>query len=169
MKTQARLLSRYMPTAKAGRVEWIGLRPCHKGDIEIVERVEAIENRGLLGDHRAARVSESARQVTLINLEDIHALQQLLAREAIAPALLRRNIVVSGINLHAMRYQSLRIGSATLELNAPCHPCQRMERAVGEGAFISMYGRGGYCARVIAAGRIAVGDALECLPYSKFD
>ncbi|TNC80645.1 MAG: hypothetical protein C9356_13080 [Oleiphilus sp.] len=164
MKTQVKLLSRYMPSAKAGRVEWIGLRTARKAEMAVVERTEAIKNRGLSGDHRAARDNDSARQVTLINLEDIKALQHILDSDVIDPSVLRRNIVVSGINLHAMRYQLLRIGGAVLEIGAHCHPCQRMEKALGAGGFVSMYGRGGYCARVIQAGPVALGDEVLCLP-----
>lgn len=50
-----------------------------------------------------------------------------------------------------------RIGEAEFETNAHCHPCSRMEPALGKGA--AMLGRGG-CAKIIKGGVIRVGDEL---------
>lgn len=161
MKAQARILDKYMSTAPIGKVEWIGLRPAHKSAMLTQSAVEAIAGKGLEGDHQSSRSNGSTRQVTLINAEDIRALEQLMNLTEIHPQRLRRNIVVSGLNLHAMRYQLLRIGSALSRVQAHCHPCLRMERELGESALLSMYGRGGYCAVVEEGGTIALGDCVE--------
>lgn len=160
MKTLTKLLNGYMPTAPIGRVEWIGVRPERKAPMIELTQTVAIEDRGLKGDRSALKASKSGRQVTLITAEDIQALAMTMGREAIDPALLRRNIVVSGINLHSMRYQTLRIGDAILEVGAHCHPCSRMEKALGEGGFLAMYMRGGYCCKVMQSGLISVGDEV---------
>lgn len=161
MKTQARLLEKYMHEAPAGRVEWIGLRPQRKGTIATVNEVMAVAGAGLEGDHKALKNNGSARQLSLINQEDIQALSSLLFRQTLDPALLRRNIVVSGMNLQAMRYQRLRIGEAIIEIRAHCHPCVRMEQALGPGAVLAMYGHAGYCAVIEQSGLIKVGDRVE--------
>ncbi|MCG8668883.1 MAG: MOSC domain-containing protein [Pseudomonadales bacterium] len=160
MKTLSKLLSRYMPTAPTGRVEWIGVRPERKAPVIQVTETVALEDRGLKGDRSALKASNSGRQVTLISAEDIQALATTLGRNTIDPAILRRNIVVSGINLHAMRYQNIRIGEAILEVGAHCHPCSRMESALGKGGFLAMYMRGGYCCKVTHSGLISVGDSV---------
>lgn len=161
MKTQAKLLSKYMDSAKPGHVEWLGLRPSRRAEMLIQSEVTAKAEKGLYGDHSAKRSSGSARQVTLINAEDIQALSSLLDLQSIDPSVLRRNIVVSGINLHAMRYQLLKIGDAIVEIGAHCHPCSRMEKALGAGALLAMFNRGGYCARVVQGGLIKVGDTVR--------
>lgn len=160
MKTLTKLLSSYMPTAPVGRVEWIGLRPERKAPMIEVTQAQALEGLGLEGDRSALKANSSGRQVTLITLEDIQALASTLGKNAIDPAILRRNIVVSGINLHAMRYQTIRIGEAILEVGAHCHPCSRMESVLGKGGFLAMYMRGGYCCKVLNTGAISIGDSV---------
>ena len=150
-----------MDSAKPGYVEWIGLRPSRRAEMLVHSEALAKVDKGLDGDHSAKRANGSARQVTLINAEDIQALSSLLQMQSISPSILRRNIVVSGINLHAMRYQLLKIGDAILEIGAHCHPCSRMEKALGSGALLAMYNRGGYCARVVQGGHIKVGDSIR--------
>jgi MOSC domain-containing protein YiiM len=88
----------------------------------------------------------------------------LLRRDGVEPALLRRNLVVEGINLLALKDQRFRIGAALFEGTGPCHPCSRMEEALGDGGLAAMRGHGGITARVLEEGRIAVGDAVEALP-----
>jgi MOSC domain-containing protein YiiM len=143
-----------------GRVEWIGVRPRPGAPPVAVESVEAKAGAGLAGDHRAQRAG-SKRQVTLIQHEHLDAVASLLARSRIDPADLRRNLVVSGINLSALRDRRFRIGDAVLEGTGPCAPCSRMEDNLGEGGYNAMRGHGGITARVINGGTIRVGDSVQ--------
>lgn len=160
MKTQAKLLEKYMSSLSIGRVEWIGLRSARKQQVEVCESAQAIAGAGLEGDHKSTTSNGSSRQITLINEEDIHAIGSLL-NLTVDPALMRRNVVVSGINLHALRYQRLRIGEAVIEIRAHCHPCVRMENNFGPGAVLAMYGHAGYCATIEQGGVIRLGDRVE--------
>jgi MOSC domain-containing protein YiiM len=144
---------------RAGRVEWIGVRPARREPLIIVDTVEAREGRGLTGDRFAGGAS-SKRQVTLIQAEHLPVIAQLLGRDRIDPALLRRNIVVSGINLLALNGAQFAIGGAVMEGTGPCHPCSRMEETFGAGGYNAVRGHGGVTARVIAGGVIRVGDAV---------
>lgn len=144
---------------RAGRVEWIGVRPARREPLIIVDTVEAREGRGLTGDRFAGGAS-SKRQVTLIQAEHLPVIAQLLGKDRIDPALLRRNIVVSGINLLALNGARFAIGGAVMEGTGPCHPCSRMEEAFGAGGYNAVRGHGGITARVIAGGVIRVGDAV---------
>ena len=160
MNTQARLFARYLEDLPEGQLQWIGLRPERKAPMNVVESVTAIEGLGLEGDRRCQASPGSARQVTIISVEYIDIIARLLKKESIDPALLRRNLLVSGINLTALRYQRVQIGDAIFEMTAQCHPCRRMEQVLGQHGVAAMLGHGGLCAKIIQGGRLAVGDSV---------
>ena len=96
--------------------------------------------------------------------EYIEQIMHFTGRQALHPGLLRRNLVVSGINLSALRYQRFQIGDALFEAGALCHPCSRMETALGKGGVAAMIGHGGLCCKIIRSGAIALGDKVEVRP-----
>ncbi len=160
MSTQSRLFARYLEGLPSGKLEWIGLRPARKEPMIVVQNVEAIEGIGLSGDRRCEGRPGSARQVTIISEEYIDIIARLLKKDSIDPAILRRNLVVSGINLTALRHQRFQIGEALFESTAQCHPCSRMEQALGKNGVAAMLGHGGLCAKIIRGGHLSIGDEL---------
>ena len=102
----------------------------------------------------------SGRQVTLISSEFIAQIAGHLGLSDVEPARLRRNLVVSGMNLNALRRQRFRVGEALFEATQLCHPCSRMEQELGPGGVVAMLGYGGLCARIIESGAIALGDRV---------
>jgi MOSC domain-containing protein YiiM len=163
MKSQSQIFSRYVKDLPAGKLDWIGVRPAHKQDMLETQQVMAIKDFGLEGDHRCNKTPGSARQVTLISAEYIQMIKHFSGNHDIHPALLRRNLVVSGINLTAMRYQTFSIGDVLFEATALCHPCSRMEKAIGKGGLAAMLGHGGLCAKIIRGGTITIGNAVEVI------
>jgi MOSC domain-containing protein YiiM len=90
--------------------------------------------------------------------------EAILGRGKIDPSLLRRNIVVSGINLAALKYQTFQIGTAVLEGSGNCPPCSRMEENLGPGGYASMLAHGGITAVVVSEGVVSLGDTVSALP-----
>ena len=86
-----------------------------------------------------------------------------MGRREPKPAALRRNVVVSGIPLVALKGRRFRIGGVLLEGTDDCDPCSRMEAALGPGGFNAMRGHGGLCARILDGGAIALGDTVISL------
>ena len=142
-----------------GRVTWIGLRPARRAPLLIVPQADLDPDNGLLGDHYQGRANPT-RQVTLIQAEHLAAIAAYLGLAQIEPAVLRRNIVVAGINLHALKGRRLHLGSALLAATGECHPCSRMEEALGPGGYNAVRAHGGITARVIRAGQVSIGDAI---------
>ena len=144
---------------QVGRVEWIGIRPSRGETMRALESVQVNRGTGLEGDRFKGR-AESPRQVTLIQQEHLAVIAACLGRESVDASLLRRNIVVSGINLLALKDKRFRIGDILLEFTGPCHPCSKMERLLGAGGYNAMRGHGGITARVHEAGVIRLDDLV---------
>lgn len=160
MTAQRNLFARYLPAMQPGTLNWIGLRPARKAPVQAVDSAEAIAELGLMGDRRCQGTPGSARQVTLISAEHIDVVAKILGYDRIDPARLRRNLMVSGINLQALRHQHFQIGGAIFEATAQCHPCGRMEEVLGRGGTAAMLGHGGLCAKIIQSGKIQLGDQI---------
>ena len=148
---------------QTGRVEWIGVASAPRADVAAISDVEARVGSGLVGDHHAKSGRPSARQVTLIQAEHLPVIAALCGRAEVSAKMLRRNIVVSGINLLALKKARFRIGGAVLEGTGLCVPCSRMEENLGPGGYNATRGHGGITARVISAGTIRIGDEVRFL------
>jgi len=144
---------------RPGRLAWIGLRTVRRGPVQIVDAARLSPDEGLVGDRYGGRAG-SKRQVTLIAREDIAAVAGYLDRADLDPVELRRNLMVEGLNLLALKGRHLAIGDAVLEITGECHPCSRMEEILGPGGYNALRGRGGLTARVIQPGEIRLGDTV---------
>jgi MOSC domain-containing protein YiiM len=145
-----------------GRVEWIGIAEQRLGDLQPKQIVTVQPGTGIDGEHHA-NSGTSHRQVTLIQQEHLAVVAALLKRDGVDPALLRRNVVVSGVNLLALKRGKFRIGDVLLEGTGPCAPCSRMEENLGPGGYNAMRGHGGITAAVVEGGELRVGDALTAI------
>ena len=146
-----------------GKVDWIGISSGPRSEIKTQDSVRIVTG-GVEGDHHCRPTRKSKRQVTLIQAEHIPVVEAILGRGKIDPSLLRRNIVVSGINLAALKYQTFRIGTAVLEGSGNCPPCSRMEENLGPGGYASMLAHGGITAVVVSEGVVSLGDTVSALP-----
>jgi MOSC domain-containing protein YiiM len=151
---------------QTGRLEWIGLRPAHRAPVHAVSEAVAEVGRGLIGD-RYAESPGTKRQVTLLQAEHLPVIAALTGHDRISPEWLRRNLVVSGINLLALKDKPFRVGDVLLEGTGLCHPCSRMEDVLGPGGYNTMRGHGGITARVLTSGVLRLGDLVEFSPPDK--
>lgn len=147
---------------RPGKLIWIGLRPNRREPLLTQPSAVLIAARGIDGDHyQTAR--DGARQVTVISAEEIAGIASYLGRDAVPPEILRRNLVVRGINLTALKGARFSIGPAVLEYSGPCAPCSHMEAALGTGGYNAVRGHGGITARIIEGGEVRIGDAITRL------
>ncbi|MEH6421862.1 MOSC domain-containing protein [Pseudomonas sp. CGJS7] len=143
---------------RPGRVEWIGVRPARGVPMQPLQQVLAQAGAGLVGDRYAS--GSGKRGITLIQAEHLPAIAALAGLESVEAATLRRNIVISGLPLIALKGRRFRLGEALLEATEECDPCSMMEAALGPGGYNAMRGHGGLCARILEGGEIRCGDAL---------
>jgi len=144
---------------QVGKLEWIGIRPERKAPMIVLNSVQAIAGKGLAGDRYSSK--NGKRQVTLIQGEHLLAIASLLGRDHVAPNLLRRNLVVTGINLIALKDKQFRVGDALLEYTGLCHPCSAMEATFGAGGYNAVRGHGGITARIVESGTMVLGDSVR--------
>jgi MOSC domain-containing protein YiiM len=158
---------------QAGQLEAIYLRPARGIDCIAAQHTEAIAQKGLAGDRSSKTPSRhplgSNRQVTLIQAEHITVISALIG-EPVDAAKLRRNLVVSGINLLAAKslfkdqVMQINIGEVILQVTGPCEPCSKMETTLGQGGYNAMRGHGGVNAKIIQGGMLKIGDSVSCEP-----
>jgi MOSC domain-containing protein YiiM len=132
--------------------------------MQAVNNVFASPERGLDGDRYQGRSGD--RQVTLLQAEHLPVIASCAGHAQITPELLRRNILVQGINLLALRDKVITIGAVELAVTGLCHPCSRMEEILGAGGYNAMRGHGGVTARVLTGGPILIGDSVSLKPVS---
>lgn len=152
---------------QVGQVEWIGIRPKRRADLVEVAEAEITVEDGLVDDHYTSK--KGKRQVTLIQAEHLQAVAGMLQQQTpISPLLTRRNIVISGLNLVALKNRQFSIGAEViLEGTGYCQPCSRMEENLGPGGYNAMRGHGGITARVIRGGIIQKGAAIKFIDTSE--
>lgn len=165
-----RALMRQFPSE--GRLEAILLRPHRGAPMNRVTEAKALVGRGLQGDRTAAKAPAQPgggkRQVSLFQFEHLPLIAAWTGGATVTPEQLRRNLVVSGINLLAARSpfadQALQVhvgDAVVLVVTGPCDPCSKMEAALGTGAYNAMRGHGGVTARVLQGGVLRVGDVVR--------
>ncbi len=159
---------------QTGRIDAIILRPGRREPALSVLEARAEPGFGMIGDRRAVvqRKDDAARkrELTLFQTEHLPLVARWCGVDAIDSRQVRRNLVVSGINLLSMKspFRDLRcewqIGeSACIVVTGSCDPCSRMETEVALGAYNAMRGHGGLTAMIVVAGVIRVGDSVRLI------
>ena len=157
MQTLKELTSTF---AKNGKLEWIGVRPERRAGLMSLGSV-TVTMSGLSGDHNN---NGGKRSVTLVQAEHLPAVAAFSGLDEVNPQQLRRNLVISGINLLGLRNKPFQIGEVIFEGTGICAPCSRMEETLGRGGYSAVRGHGGITARVVSQGMLHLGDVLTPIP-----
>jgi MOSC domain-containing protein YiiM len=153
-------MERLKVVPQVGALTWLGVRPERGAPMRPSEELELVADRGIVGDRYRAGGN---RQVTLIQAEHLPVIAAFTGG-AVTPELVRRNLVVSGVNLLSLQKQRFAIGDVILIGTGPCAPCDKMDAALGAGGFQAMRGHGGICARIERSGVIRRGDRVRVAP-----
>ncbi len=156
--------ARVADVSQRGRLTWIGVRPAHGAPMVVLAEAAAIADRGLDGDRTAAGAGGGRRQVTLVQGEHLPVVAGFVGVAAIDPTQVRRNLVVTGINLAALHGLRVAIGDEVIVVpTGPCAPCRKLDALIGPGGFQAMRGHGGVTARIERGGRLRLGDVVHVL------
>jgi len=146
----------------AGTVTAIVLAPAAEAPLRSVDRALAIAGRGLEGDRYADGTGTFSpgggrgRDLTLVAAE-------VLDEVGLEPAEARRNLVVRGVDLDALRGRRFRVGAVECMGQRRCEPCAHLQRLTQPGVLRALAHRGGLRADIVRGGELHVGDAVEAL------
>jgi MOSC domain-containing protein YiiM len=151
-----------------GTVEVIALAAEAESPMTVVPSVEAVENRGLVGDRYErgeGTFSDPNGRGYDLTLVEAEALEELAAKEVeLSPAKARRNLVVRGVALDDLIGKRFRVGEVECFGQRRCEPCAHLERLTRPGVLRGLVHRGGLRADVLSSGEIHTGDSVEALP-----
>jgi len=144
-----------------GTVAHIFVATSRGAPMQLLSRVEAVTESGLVGDRYA---NASLRrgpdyQLTLIEIENIRAFEEATGH-ALSVDAPRRNIVTSGISLNDLVGHRFRLGPVLAQGLELCEPCVLFKKRTYPEALRFFVGKGGLRARVLAGGVITVGDSI---------
>jgi MOSC domain-containing protein YiiM len=124
-----------------------------------VPRIECVAGSGIRGDRFYDYRDDYKGQITLFAWEVFERLVSHLGVANRSAGDLRRNAVVSGVNLNELIGEEFSIQGVRLRGTAHCKPCYWMNQAVAPGAEEFLQNNGGLRAQILTDGVIAVGDA----------
>lgn len=148
-----------------GSLQNIFITPEFDAEIQSVDSVEVVKGKGLKGDRyyleTAADEYEAGREVTLISLEAIEAVNQE-NEIPLTPEQSRRNLLTVGVPLNHLVGKRFRIGNVILEGKLLCEPCSGLAKITGYGKplTVALLHRAGLRADIIEGGEIRVGDTI---------
>ena len=158
--------------ASQGQIENIILRPARAEPAVLADEARAEPGRGLIGDRRANAVrsgkQSTKRELTLFQAEHLPLVANWCGLSELEPSRLRRNLVISGLNLIAMRSPFADVvlewivgDEVIIQITGPCDPCSKMAAELGLGSYNALRGHGGMTARIVVGGLIRVGDSVR--------
>ncbi|HZB81743.1 MAG TPA: MOSC domain-containing protein [Rubrobacteraceae bacterium] len=151
-----------------GTVEVIALAAEAESPMTVVPSVEAVENRGLVGDRyerKEGTFSDPNGRGYDLTLVEAEALEELAAKGVeLSPAEARRNLVVRGMALDALIGKRFWVGEVECFGQRRCEPCAHLEGLTRPGVLRGLVHRGGLRADVLSSGEIHTGDSVEALP-----
>lgn len=122
-------------------------------------QVECVAGRGVRGDRYFDFRENYKGQITFFSAEVFAELSRHFGMLDKSPGVLRRNIIVSGIDLNELIGADFELQGVPFRGTAHCAPCYWMDTAFAPGAEKFLAGRGGLRARILSDGRISVGEA----------
>lgn len=151
------------------RIEHIQTSPRHNyvghhgkppGDAPCIahERVELLAGQGIVGDRFADREPGHPKQITFFSMDVLDALAENFGME-VAPAAVRRNVFVRGVDLPAWVGRTFQLQGIRFYGVDACKPCYWMDQAIAPGAEEFLKGKGGLRAKILDDGRLTLGEA----------
>lgn len=124
-----------------------------------VPRIDCVAGHGIRGDRFYDYKDNYKGQITFFSLEIFERLTEHFGLTSKSAGVLRRNVIVSGIELNDLIGEEFSIQGIRLRGTGHCRPCYWLDEAFAPGTEDFLEGNGGLRAEIVSDGAIAVGDA----------
>jgi MOSC domain-containing protein YiiM len=121
--------------------------------------IECVAGHGIRGDRFYDYRDNYKGQITFFSLEVFKRLARHFGLTSKSPGALRRNVVVSGIDLNELIGEEFSVQGVRLRGTGHCKPCYWLDQAFAPGTENFLEGNGGLRAQILSDGVIAVGNA----------
>ena len=144
-----------------GKVVKIGIANIKGNQIQNVNKVEALKGKGLLNDRKFSENNQKARQITLIEIENINYFNNI-SKTNISPLDFRRNIITENIRLNDLVGKEFFVGNIKLKAHDLCRPCKYLQDKLKRNNFIKEFlHKGGLRCEILTNGKMSVGDIIK--------
>jgi MOSC domain-containing protein YiiM len=123
-----------------------------------VQRIDCVAGRGIRGDRFYDYRDNYKGQITFFSFDVFEKLTRHFGVTDKSAGVLRRNVIVSGIELNDLIEQEFSIQGVRLRGTGHCRPCYWLDRALAPGTEDFLESNGGLRAEILSDGAIAVGD-----------
>jgi MOSC domain-containing protein YiiM len=124
-----------------------------------VQRIECVAGHGIRGDRFYDYRDNYKGQITFFSSEVFEKLGEHFGIKNKSAGVLRRNVIVSGIDLSDLIGEEFSIQGVRFRGRSHCKPCYWLDQAFAQGTEDFLEGNGGLRAEILADGVIAVGEA----------
>jgi MOSC domain-containing protein YiiM len=124
-----------------------------------VPRIDCVAGHGIRGDRFYDYRDNYKGQLTFFSFEVFEKLAGNFGLTTKSPGVLRRNVIVSGVDLNDLIGEEFSIQGVRLRGTGHCKPCYWLDQAFAPGTEDFLEGNGGLRAEILTDGAIAVGDA----------
>jgi MOSC domain-containing protein YiiM len=132
--------------------------------VESNERIEVRAGLGIVGDRYFGKPAHRDASVTVLAAEALDQLATELGSGPLDPLATRRNVVLRGAEVEALRGRTFGLdcgeGEVVLAGGRPANPCAWLDLALAAGAHRGMRGRGGVRCAPRTDGVLRLGPAV---------
>ena len=146
-----------------GKVFKLGITKDNNKEIEEVNSIEVLANKGVVGDRHFDEYNDPYNQLTLIEAENIDYYNTKYGL-SISYKDFRRNIVTKGIQLNDLIGKKLKIGEVKVEGVDLCRPCRHLTEVLNQPSILKEFlRRGGLRCQILNSSKISINDEIKVL------
>ena len=127
--------------------------------LQDVKRVECVAGRGIRGDRFFDYKHDYKGQITFFSQDVFDRLRAAFPGVDKPASVLRRNVIVSGVDLNALIGEEFELQGIRFLGTAHCRPCYWLDQAFCPGTEAWLKGNGGLRAQILTDGWMKTGAA----------